>query len=263
MPIKVFISYSSQDRDKADLLYDALSELNDKFEPIIIDKTPTPDTTLSEKVQSGITNCSYLIPIITKRSIYNQWVNQEIGFAYAKSKAIIPLVERHIMKNLKGFIHDQIDLSFNFKSSKFLKKREAQSYNQLCCTLIDYIKKILLADFSSNISPLKVKQGEKYTTQVKFKGYVKNGFFDNYVEHLGTSWYQYNWDPSTLRNLSPNPRAAGELHGNVDIERSYTHLTHGWPTGKYIIHVRVYDHRVPGKVGRIPIAEENHPFEVV
>jgi len=261
MSIKVFISYSNQDRDKAERLYKLLIKLEDKFESIIIDRIPTPDTSLSEKVQTGITNSSFLIPVLTKRSINNQWVNQEIGFAIAKSKIIIPLVEYSIINKLKGFVHDQIDLSFNFKASKIFKRCEFKSYIDQCNALIEYIEKILVVDFRSSISPQQVRQGESYTTKVKFKGYVKNGFFDNYVEHLESSWYQYNWAPSTLRDS--NPRTAGELHDNIEIEREYSHSTQGWPLGKYTIHVRVYDHRIPGKVGRIPIVEENHAFEIV
>lgn len=65
---------------------------------------------------------------MTKNSLNNQWVNQEIGFAKSKEIdkkiRIIPIIESSLLsdKLLKGFINDQLDLSYNFKPDSDPKK---------------------------------------------------------------------------------------------------------------------------------------------
>ena len=114
--MKIFISYSDNDRKKMIALEKAIKESALNLKPIVVAKDAQPGVPLSEKIKKAINNCDIIIPIITEESIKNQWVNQEIGFAVAKEKKIFPIVDNAIIKNLKGFIHDQIDIPFNFKS---------------------------------------------------------------------------------------------------------------------------------------------------
>ena len=46
-----------------------------------------------EVISNRISECPYFIVVLTKTARKSQWVNQEIGFAAAKGKEIIPLVE--------------------------------------------------------------------------------------------------------------------------------------------------------------------------
>ena len=68
-------------------------------------------------IRERISECPYFILLLTKRARRSEWVNQEIGFATAKEKEIIPLVETSEIKERPiqhfGFteLHDQIDLN--------------------------------------------------------------------------------------------------------------------------------------------------------
>lgn len=259
MHAKFFISYFSEDKNKLEALSRALKNSSKKFEPIIIAKTKIPGKPLTDKVEEGILETPYFIPILTRSSITSQWVNQEIGFAIATHRNIIPIVELSCVSKLKGFIHSQVDLPFTFKGDRYRKRKEAKNFRKCYKELILHLEAIM-PFFKSSISPKKLKQGDLYTTKVHFKGTVKNAFFDNEVQHLDSNWKIWNWDPRTLRN--GRPTTPGELHGQVDQKSQYTHETSGWPIGKYRIYTRVYEHPIPGKASRYIISENKHNFEV-
>jgi TIR domain-containing protein len=124
MKHQLFISYSDFDKDKVDLI---IKELEDHylFSPLVIASNREALRPLAEKVINGIKASTVFIPIMTAKSISTQWINQEIGFAKAIDKKTIPLVEGTILKDLKGFIHKEIDLPYNFitdnSNTDFLK----------------------------------------------------------------------------------------------------------------------------------------------
>lgn len=105
----IFISYSDNDKDKVDLIVKELKG-NTKFKPLVIASNREALKPLAEKVADGIVKAKIIVPILTKNSITTQWINQEIGFATALNKKIIPIVEKDIIGILKGFIHREIDL---------------------------------------------------------------------------------------------------------------------------------------------------------
>lgn len=109
----IFISYSDFDKDKVDLIVNEL-EGNTQFYPIVIASNREALKPLAQKVADGIIQAKVILPILTKKSIPTQWINQEIGFATALNKRIMPIVESDLIDKLKGFIHKQIDLPYNF-----------------------------------------------------------------------------------------------------------------------------------------------------
>ncbi len=124
MAKKIFISYSDKDRNKMRSLERQILKTT-ILKPIIIADNRQTTKLLSDKVKAGIIECDYFIPILTRSSISTQWINQEIGFATAKNKAIYPIVECSIMSKLRGFIHKQFDLSYKFDGNKKNKRVEA------------------------------------------------------------------------------------------------------------------------------------------
>jgi hypothetical protein len=258
MGIKVFISYSAEDSVKLKALSKALGKSKRRFLPIIIENRKLPGKPLYEKVKEGILETPFFIPIMTRSSIKNQWVNQEIGFAVANYRNIFPIVEKSIVKRLKGFIHNQIDLPFVFEGNQTSTHKEAQQFLQCYRDLVRHLEEI---GFSSAIRPKKVKQGAPYITAVHFKGKVKNAFFTNYIEHVDSGWSTWQWDPNTLSdNRATTP---GELHGDIDKKSKYKKGTNDWPVGKYKIHTRAYEHPVPGELRRFILFEKIHNFEVI
>lgn len=140
----IFISYSDFDKDKVDLIVKEL-EGSTKFFPIVIASNREALKPLAQKVADGIIQAKVILPILTKNSIPTQWINQEIGFATALSKRIMPIVESDLIDKLKGFIHKQIDLPYNYRPNE----DKAQEHK-------DFIKQVrnLLADLEEEFQKL-------------------------------------------------------------------------------------------------------------
>ncbi len=113
----IFISYSDFDKDKVNLIVKELTG-NIKFFPIVIASNREALKPLTQKVADGIIQSTVILPILTKNSIPTQWINQEIGFATALKKRIMPIVEIDLIDKLKGFIHKQIDLPYNYRPNE-------------------------------------------------------------------------------------------------------------------------------------------------
>ncbi len=228
---KIFISFSSQkDKNKMNAFFKAIKK-DGTFEPIVVEKKKTPGKLFSEKVKEAIKQSDYFIPILTRNSRTSQWVNQEIGFAEAQVKCVIlPIVEESIAPKLKGFIHNQLEC-FKFSGDRSNKNKEAYNFRVRYKEIIVHLKEMIesklvvhkdkmVEKFTSMIFPSRVEQGTSYTTKVHFVGTVKNGFFDNYVNHRESGWKTWNWDNNTLKNLKRT--YPGEIHGDVNIKSEYT-----------------------------------------
>ena len=112
----IFISYSDFDKDKVSLIVSEL-QANKNFYSIVIASNREALKPLAQKVADGILNASIVIPLLTHSSIPTQWINQEIGYATALKKKVMPIVESECIDKLKGFIHKQIDLPYNYESN--------------------------------------------------------------------------------------------------------------------------------------------------
>lgn len=257
---KIFISYSDLDRNKMIAFKKAIEKVDSGLKAIVIADQKKPLRTLAEKVEEGIRQSNILVPILTLNSINNQWVNQEIGFAKAHGIDIIPIIDDKVLKKLKGFVHSQVDCPFHYRSDKNPNK-ESAAFRKAYSALLSFLKPDSSQLFKSSLNKKVIRQGEFYTTFVEFKGFLNNGFFDNYVQHLSSDFYRWNVDKETLpraRNTDP-----GTLSGSVEIKKSYVNSTIDWPKGKYRIDVRLYDHLKAGETNRPLIAEESHFVEVV
>lgn len=134
MSVKIFISYTQADLARMETLKRILTE-NRFFETVIIGEVEYALKPLVEKVTDGIEKSDYIVPIITEDSRSAQWVNQEIGFAYALKKTILPIVQDDIVNSLKGFIHPNIDLPYRFKKGSPQATRA--SYRKVCTQLLN------------------------------------------------------------------------------------------------------------------------------
>lgn len=139
MKHKIFISYSDLDRQKVDIIVEELKS-NIKFEPLVIAFNREALKPLADKVSTGIIQSEVIIPILTKSSIATQWINQEIGFATALNKKIMPIVELDLISELKGFIHKQIDLPYSYLINSDLAIEEENFLVQLKHLLNDLDK---------------------------------------------------------------------------------------------------------------------------
>lgn len=140
---KAFISYSSKDNRKKEILDSVLREHG--IEPVIILNRENPKDYGTDKIKKGIEEADFFIPILTSQSIYTQWINQEIGYAEYESDEgkliIVPIVEKDIMGELKQFINHIQDLPYNYPKADN-KGVENKSFKRECIRVAKYIKSI-------------------------------------------------------------------------------------------------------------------------
>ncbi|MEM3192161.1 MAG: toll/interleukin-1 receptor domain-containing protein, partial [Candidatus Parvarchaeota archaeon] len=71
------------------------------------------DKSSIEKIKESIRDSNVFVVIFTNNSISNQWVNQELGYAERVRETtpyplIIPVVEKEIASNVKGFYNKSV-----------------------------------------------------------------------------------------------------------------------------------------------------------
>ncbi|PJZ47532.1 toll/interleukin-1 receptor domain-containing protein [Leptospira saintgironsiae] len=146
MKIKLFISYSEKDRKKIKLIQQVFSNAPE-IELIIIANNKSEMISLTKKVTDGIKESNYFVPILTRQSISEQWINQEIGYANAfkeiknDSLNILPVAEKSVLNNLKGFIHKQLDISFLFEGNESNERVESIRFKKNILSLKEFIIK--------------------------------------------------------------------------------------------------------------------------
>jgi hypothetical protein len=164
MPQNIFISYSSNDIEKVALISSELAG-NLDFSPIIIASERESLKPLAAKVADGIRRSEVVVPILTTNSIHTQWINQEIGFAQALDKQIMPIVEKGIIEQLKGFIHKEVHLPYLFGSSPS-KAKEHKDFLKQFRLLIADIKPVETNDDVTPLPPPPEKTGFEKSLEV-------------------------------------------------------------------------------------------------
>ena len=89
---KVFISHATTaDGNLANWMADALDRLH--IRAYVYERYQMGGQNRFETIKGMITTCPYFLVVLTKAGIESQWVNQEIGYAVAKGRNPIPIVE--------------------------------------------------------------------------------------------------------------------------------------------------------------------------
>lgn len=207
MAKNIFVSFAFEDYNKVDAFKKAIKKkLGDNYDVIVISDKREPGKPLTDKVIAGLKDSNYFIPILTKHSIKNQWVNQEIGYAKALDRIIVlPIVGNNIIDKLKGFIHKQLDLSFNFDSFPSNPSKEASSYKKCYSEIINHLSDLILMDSMYEVDKVIDTTGLKnimdeiykkykldYTellnpkvenTHTRTHSHTENGYFNYLINH--------------------------------------------------------------------------------
>jgi len=109
MGYKVFISYSTDDMNLVNELSNNIRKMG--IEVYIAEHYPELGESLPSKIERNINSSDAMVVILTRMGARSEWVQQEIGFAKAKNKLIIPLVDEGV--KIKGFIMDKEYLKIN------------------------------------------------------------------------------------------------------------------------------------------------------
>lgn len=78
---RVFISYSNENSAEVSYISEALKR--NGFTPYVAEWSPIPGEYISKKIANAILESLNFVYLLTKTSITSQWLNQELGFAYA------------------------------------------------------------------------------------------------------------------------------------------------------------------------------------
>jgi len=107
MPFKIFISYSTQDLDKANLVkqrFDSYAALG--VQTYLAEYDAPPGVKLSENLQKNLRESDVFCLLWSHNAKASDWVSQEIGIATATNKLVIPIVlDRDL--HPPGFIQDR------------------------------------------------------------------------------------------------------------------------------------------------------------
>ncbi len=135
----VFISFNEVDRNWMKSLKKEL-EASELLKPIVVEDKRDGLQRIQDLVVKGIKESDYFVPIITRKSMKTQWVNQEIGFASARQGLeILPILQRGISKDLRGFIHNQQQIAYQFEINSSAYKSRA-SFRKFKNELLEYLE---------------------------------------------------------------------------------------------------------------------------
>jgi Fe-S cluster assembly ATPase SufC len=153
-----------------------------------------------------------------------------------------------------------------FEGNNPLNNSDWGNQHKLLCEWIEkfyqYFKdKVDFPSFTASISPTKIILGENYKTTVKFKGTLKNGFFDNKIVNQTTSKTNWHVDRETFPKSSKTD--GGILSGNLNVQKSYISNTKDLEKGHYKVFVQVYNHPVIGLELREVVTEEIIEIEII
>lgn len=129
MSYHVFLSHSSTDAPWVKWI--ALNAKNIGIEAYLYEHDPHPGTLIADKVKQAIRNSDALIVLLTHNSQFSPYVQQEIGFAEANRKRIIPLVQPGIETRCLAMLEGREYIAFNFHNPQ-----------GALSTLLDYLQRL-------------------------------------------------------------------------------------------------------------------------
>ncbi len=112
MAYKIFISHSGADRQWVEQI-DAIAK-NSGIDTYLYEHDPQPGKSVAEKVKQAIRDADALVVLLTYNSQFSPYVQQEIGFAEAIRKLIIPLVQPGIQERSLAMLDGREYIPFDF-----------------------------------------------------------------------------------------------------------------------------------------------------
>lgn len=97
---KVFLSHAEEDYQLVYRVWDILFRL--KASPYMHELYPNYRKDIPTGIRDVLRNCVMCISFLTREGINSQWVQQELGVAYAFDRIIVPVIETRVQ--YKGFV---------------------------------------------------------------------------------------------------------------------------------------------------------------
>ena len=106
----IFCSHSSKDMELVRPLQERIEAMG--WELYLFEDDKQPGEYVASKLQQAIERANVVLVLLTHNSKQSIYVHQEIGYASAQKKPIIPLVEHGVSKRVLGMLDGREYLSF-------------------------------------------------------------------------------------------------------------------------------------------------------
>jgi hypothetical protein len=116
MGTSIFFSHSSRDRKWCEWL--AADAAKFGVTAYLAEHDPQPGKQLAEKVKRNIGRCNALVVLLTENSVSSSYVQQEIGWALAKGKLVIPLFQSGIPSTELAMLQGVEYIEFDFHNPR-------------------------------------------------------------------------------------------------------------------------------------------------
>lgn len=110
-PYRVFLSHSSRDGAWVELIREHTHGAD--VDVYLHEYDLQPGRLVAEKLQDAILDCDALIVLLTRKSAKSPYVHQEVGYALAAGKRVVPLVEKGVPKNTLAMLDGREYLEFD------------------------------------------------------------------------------------------------------------------------------------------------------
>jgi hypothetical protein len=116
MAYTVFLSHSSTDAAWVKWIANEAGNIGIKV--YIYEHDPQPGHRIAEKIKLRIQQCDALVVLLTANSQFSPYVQQEIGFAEASRKLVIPLVQPKVDRKALAMLEGKEVIHFDFNNPK-------------------------------------------------------------------------------------------------------------------------------------------------
>lgn len=146
-PVEVFVSHATRDVRHVEMVRSQAEALG--ISVYLAEHDVQPGSVLADKIEAAIRRCQAVIVLITTASVTSTIVQQEIGFAHAHGKPLIPMVEKGIdirqLGLLAGYEYLDLDLDPEHQAETLAKMTTA-------------LQRLVMAQIPVNVSVVSVTQ---------------------------------------------------------------------------------------------------------
>jgi len=114
MSYSIFLSHSSSDARWVKLIKDNAQQVG--LDVYLYEHDPQPGRLVAEKVQDAIKACDALVVLLTENSEVSSYVHQEVVYASALKKVVVPLVQPGIGQDKLAMLQGVEYIQFDFQN---------------------------------------------------------------------------------------------------------------------------------------------------
>jgi hypothetical protein len=111
MAYNIFLSHNAADKHWVKWIYQNAQSIG--VNVYMYEHDSQPEIQIANKIQQAIENAQALVVLLTHNSQYSPYVQQEIGFAQAKQKLVIPLVQPGVSQRCLAMLEGKEYIKFD------------------------------------------------------------------------------------------------------------------------------------------------------